>query len=84
LRYIQPFVFLSKLNILLLSNVLGVIWVGEYTSNKFCELFALDETIHQNSYIDTSEQNGIVERKHRYIVEIAYSLFLSAFVPGVF
>jgi len=61
-----------------------VIWVGEYTSNKFCELFGLDETIHQNSCIDTSEQNGIVERKHRYIVEIIYSLLLSAFVPGVF
>jgi len=84
LRYIQPFTLLSKLNILLLSNVLGMIWVEEYTSNKFYELFALDETIHQTSYVDIPEQNGIVERKHRHIVETACSLLLSAFVLNVF
>jgi len=84
LRYIQPFTLLSKLNILLLSNVLGMIWVEEYTSNKFYELFALDETIHQTSYVDILEQNGIVERKHRHIVETACSLLLSAFVLNVF
>ena len=75
---------MSKLNILLLSNVLGMIWVEEYTSNKFYELFALDETIHQTSYVDILEQNGIVERKHRHIVETACSLLLSAFVLNVF
>ena len=75
---------MSKLNILLLSNVLGMIWVEEYTSNKFYELFALDETIHQTSYVDIPEQNGIVERKHRHIVETACSLLLSAFVLNVF
>jgi len=84
LRYIQPFTLLSKLNILLLSNVLGMIWVEEYTSNKFYELFALDETIHQTSYVDILEQNDIVERKHRHIVETACSLLLSAFVLNVF
>ena len=84
MRYIQPFTLLSKLNILLLSNVLGMIWVEEYTSNKFYELFALDETIHQTSYVDIPEQNGIVERKHRHIVETACSLLLSAFVLNVF
>ena len=57
---------------------------GEYTSNKFCELLTLDGTIHQTSCIDTPEQNGVVERKHRHIVEIARSLLLSACVPSVF
>ena len=56
----------------------------EYTSNKFYELFALDETIHQTSYVDILEQNDIVERKHRHIVETACSLLLSAFVLNVF
>ena len=34
---------------------------GEYTSNKFCELLALDGTIHQTSCTDTLEQNGVAE-----------------------
>jgi hypothetical protein len=50
---------------------------GEYTSNKFSELLALDETIRQTSYTDTPEQNGVAERKHRHIVETARSLLLS-------
>ena len=57
---------------------------GEYTSNKFCQLLALDGTIHQTSCTDTLEQNGIAERKHRHIVETTRSLLLSAFVPSEF
>jgi len=57
---------------------------GEYTSNKFCQMLALDGTIHQTSCTDTSEQNGVAERKHRHIVETACSLLLSAFVPSEF
>ena len=55
---------------------------GEYTSNKFYELFALDGTIHQTSCTDTPEQNGVAERKHGHIVEIAHSLLFSTFVPS--
>jgi hypothetical protein len=57
---------------------------GEYTSNKFCQLLALDETIHQTSCTDTPKQNGVAERKHRLIVETAHSLLLSAYVPSEF
>jgi transposase InsO family protein len=57
---------------------------GEYTSNKFCQMLALDGTIHQTSYIDTPEQNGVAKRKHRHIVETTCSLLLSAFVPNEF
>jgi hypothetical protein len=57
---------------------------GEYTSNKLCELFALDETIHQTSCTYTLEQNGVAERKHTHIFETACSLFLSASVPSEF
>jgi hypothetical protein len=54
----------------------------EYTSNKFCQLLALDGTIHQTSCTDTPTQNGVAERKHRHIIETARSLLLSAFVPS--
>jgi hypothetical protein len=57
---------------------------GEYTSNKIFQLFALDGTIHQTSYTDTPEQNGVAERKHRHTVETARSLLLSAFIPSEF
>ena len=49
---------------------------GEYTSNKFLELLALDGTMQQTSCMDTPEQNGVVERKHRHIVETAQSLLI--------
>ena len=57
---------------------------GEYTSNKFLELLALDGTMQQTSCTDTPEQNGFAERKHRYIVETARSLLLPASVPSEF
>jgi hypothetical protein len=57
---------------------------GEYTSNEFCQLLALNGTIHQTSCTDTPEQNGVVERKHRHIVETARSLLLSVFITSEF
>ena len=57
---------------------------GEYTSNKFCELLVLDETIHQTLCTDTLEQNGVAERKYRHIIETTHSLILSAFVLNEF
>ena len=44
---------------------------GEYTSNQFLELLALDGTGQQTSCTYTPEKNGVVERKHRHIVETA-------------
>jgi hypothetical protein len=57
---------------------------GEYTSNKFCQLLALDGTIHQTLCTDTPEQNDVAKRKHRHIIETACSLLLFASVPSKF
>ncbi|KAI3746431.1 hypothetical protein L6452_08864 [Arctium lappa] len=57
---------------------------GEYTSNKFCELLALDGTIYQTSCTYTPKQNGVAERKHKHILETARSLLLSSSVPNQF
>ena len=58
---------------------------GEYTSKKkkkkFPELLVSDGTIAQTLCMDTPKKNGIAERKHRHIVEIARSLLLSASIP---
>ena len=57
---------------------------GEYTSNKFCELLALDRVIHQTLCKDTPEQNDVAEIKHRHIVKTTRSLLLSTSVPSMF
>jgi len=57
---------------------------GEYTSNKFCQLLALDGTIYQTSCTNTSEQNGVAERKHGHIIETTHSLLLSTSIPSEF
>jgi len=56
----------------------------KYTANKFYELLALDETVHQTSCTDTPKKNRVAEKKHRHIVEIAHSLLLFAFVLSQF
>jgi len=55
---------------------------GEYISNKFYQLLAFDETIHQTSYTYTLEQNEVVKRKHMHIVETTHFLLLSIFVSS--
>jgi hypothetical protein len=56
----------------------------KYNSNKFCEFFSLDETIHQTLCTNTLEQNEVAKRKNRHIIETTRFLFLSVYVPGVF
>ena len=48
---------------------------------KILELLVSDGTIQQTLCMDTPKQNGVVERKHRHIVEIARSLLLYASIP---
>lgn len=46
------------------------------------KLFFLDKGImHQRSCADTPQQNGIVERKHRHLLETARALFFQSKLP---
>jgi hypothetical protein len=56
---------------------------GEYTSNKFCKLFALGGTIHQTSCIDTLEQKGVAQKTVGTFLKLLV-LLLFAYVFGVF
>ena len=56
----------------------------EYTSTVFSELLISDGIVHQSSYIDTHQQNGVVKRRHRHIIKTTHSLLLFASVSSVF
>lgn len=54
-------------------------WGGEYRSLvHFFKKFGID---HRVSCLHTSQQNGVVERKHRHIVDTGLSLLANAHMP---
>ena len=54
-------------------------WGGEFRSLK--TYFEQNGIIHRLSCPHTSKQNGIIERKHRHIVELGLTLLAQASLP---
>lgn len=48
------------------------------------QFYTLKGIKHQKSCVDTPQQNGIVERKHRHLLETARALFFQAQLPPHF
>ncbi|CAN0862290.1 Retrovirus-related Pol polyprotein from transposon TNT 1-94 [Linum grandiflorum] len=57
---------------------------GEYNSNVLHEFYRQHGIIFQQSCPGVSEQNGIIERKNRHVMELARALLLSSHVPQTF
>ncbi|CAM8899443.1 unnamed protein product [Rhodiola kirilowii] len=57
---------------------------GEFFSNKIVQFLASKGCIHQSSCSYTPQQNGVVERKHRHILNVARALRLQGNVPKSF
>lgn len=57
---------------------------GEFVNHFLLHLFLSSGVIHQTSCPHTPEQNGIVERKHRHLIETTIALLLQAQLPTVF
>jgi len=53
----------------------------EFTEGSCNEFFAANGIVHQRSCVDRPQQNGIIERKHRHILEIARALRFQAALP---
>jgi hypothetical protein len=56
---------------------------GEYTSNEFNAFCASNGITHHLLCPHTPQQNGIVERKHRHIIECAFTILSHASLPTV-
>ncbi|KAL2923679.1 Retrovirus-related Pol polyprotein from transposon TNT 1-94 [Bienertia sinuspersici] len=56
----------------------------ELTEGDMKRIYALRGIIHQTSCYETPEQNAIVERKHRHLLETARTLYFHSYVPERF
>ncbi|XP_075107038.1 uncharacterized protein LOC142180020 [Nicotiana tabacum] len=54
---------------------------SEFLNSQVVELLQTKGIIHQSSCIYTPQQNGVAEKRHWYILEVARSLRFQAFVP---
>ncbi|XP_073263046.1 uncharacterized protein [Populus alba] len=66
------------------SEVAGILWSREYTSTKF-NLYCEEADIeHKLTAPYTPEQNGVSERRNRYIMEMARCMLHEKNLPKVF
>lgn len=57
---------------------------GEVFNNNCHGLFFMHGIIHQRSYLYTSQQNGVVEKKHRHLLETAKAIKFQVNLPNKF
>ncbi|CAN1245740.1 Retrovirus-related Pol polyprotein from transposon TNT 1-94 [Linum grandiflorum] len=57
---------------------------GEYNSNDLRAFYQSHGILYQQSCLGVSEQNGVVERKNRHVLELARAILLQTNVPSTF
>lgn len=56
----------------------------EFFNSQVDALFREHGILHQSSYVHSPQQNGVVERKHRSILDMARALRFQACIPIIF
>ena len=54
---------------------------GEFTSNEMLSFYQENDILLETTCIHTPQQNGVVERKHRHLLEMARALRFEAKLP---
>lgn len=54
---------------------------GEFVNREFQAYFQSQGIIHQTTFPQTPEQNGVSERKNHHLLDMAHSLLLSSHIP---
>ncbi|GJU66909.1 putative RNA-directed DNA polymerase [Tanacetum coccineum] len=57
---------------------------GEFTSNRMKEFYAREGILLETTCPHTPKQNGVVERKHRHLLETARALMFQGSIPKRF
>ena len=57
---------------------------SEYFTSVLGNYLAEKGIVHQNSCVDTPQQNGRAERKNRHLLEVARALFFTTHLPNYF
>ena len=56
----------------------------EYDNSDLSPYFASNDIIHHTYCVDTPQQNGVVESKNRYLLNVARSMLFSMNVPKTY
>ena len=54
---------------------------SEFLSNQMQSFFYEHGILHERTCVETPQQNGVAERKHRHILEVARALCFQAHLP---
>lgn len=60
---------------------INILWSNNGLKFDMKDFYNSKEILHETSYVDTPQQNEVVERKHEQLLNIAHALHFQASIP---